>query len=183
MTDTATEPSHGRAIAEIARRLRGVEFGTGNLAALRRHDPPTVLRQSAFHRLVAPFPEEWFLGEDSCIRWATLVHAMAIGAKAGERVPDGDAGEAFARAKLSEARFTRLLAARDAAFRDQVVLVARFMHARDIGFSWRRLGKLVLLEGWREGSADRLRFELARGYYRPVYEQAQEKPTDEPQAA
>lgn len=183
MTETATDWTYGRAIADIARRLRGAEFGTGNLASLRRHDAQTVLRQSAFHRLVAEFPDEWFLGEDSRIRWATLVHAMAIGAKPGERVPDGDAGEAFARAKLSEARFTRLLAARDAAFRDQLVLVARFMHAHDIGFSWRRLGKLVLHEGRREDSADRLRFELARGYYRPLYDRARETTADAPQAA
>lgn len=183
MTDTATEPTYGSAIAEIARRLRVVEFGTGALAALRRHDPQAVLRQSAFHRLVAAFPDRWFQADGARIRWATLVHAMAIGAKAGDSPPDGDAGEAFARAGLSEARFTRLLAARDAAFRDQLVLVARFMHAHDIGFSWRRLGRLVLDEGRREDSADRLRFELARGYYRALNERSRKTPADAPQAA
>jgi len=57
------------------------------------------------------------------------------------------------------------MAAEGEGFRDQVVLVARHLHAKAIGFDWRRIGELLLVEGWNEARADTLRFALARSYY------------------
>jgi len=101
MTDTAgmaaappppSAPSDiGLAIAGIARQIRREDFGTGPLASVRRNAPGAVLGQPAFHRLTADLPEEWLRG-DAPVRWATLVHAMAIGASLGETPPEKPAG-------------------------------------------------------------------------------------------
>lgn len=40
------------------------------------------------------------------------------------------------------------------------------MNGRQARFDWKDLGELVLTEGIREERAERLRFEIARGYFR-----------------
>jgi hypothetical protein len=52
------------------------------------------------------------------------------------------------------------------AFRDQIVLAARFLHSRDESCSPLDLAELALTEGRAERRAERLRYRLARGYYR-----------------
>mgnify|MGYP001809779463 CR=1 FL=1 len=156
------------AIAAIARAIRRSDFGTGPLASLRRNEPGTVLGQPAFHRLIADIPDDHLIGRQSRIRWATVIHAMAIGARLDEKLPDMKAGEALATAGVSEARFSKLLASRDETFRHQVVLVARHVHGKNIGFDWRDFGELVLVVDWNEARAEMLRFNIARDYYRAV---------------
>jgi CRISPR system Cascade subunit CasB len=168
LTD-GTSARWGTAIGQIAARLRSPDFSPGALASLRRHDPGMVMGQPAFHRLVAGLPDGDLDDRHAgALRWATVVHAMAIGARPGEAPPDAKAGAALAQARLTEARLTRLLAARDDGFRDQVVLVARATHAKAIGFSWGELGRLVLAEGRYEDWAESLRFKIARAYYQTL---------------
>lgn len=155
-------------LAEIAATLQRDDFGTGPLASLRRHDPAIVAGQPAFHRLITRLPDERVKDPASILRWATVVHAMAIGIRPGVNEPGCEIGTAFARAGLSEARLSRLLAARDAAFRDQVILAVRFLRAKNIPFRWDTLGELILVEDRDETRAATLRFFIARKYYQEL---------------
>lgn len=161
---TATNPVRVQ-IARIARRLAVPDLDPGARASLRRGDPATVLRQAACHRLLLALDEGALAGEGA-LRWATVVHAVAIGARPGATSVVRHDGDTLARAGYSEQRFARLLAARGSAFRDQVVLLARFLHSRDEPCAWLDLGELVLVEGLREQRAEWLRLRVARDYYR-----------------
>jgi len=158
------------AIAAIARTIARDDFGTGPLASLRRAGPDHVMTQSSFYRLLVHIPEDLAKSVADLLRWASVVHVMALGAKPGSAPSRVPAGAAFAEAGLSEARFSRLLASRGEAFRAQMILVARYMRAKDAQFSCLDVGELLLVEDrnevWNADRADILRFRLARDYYR-----------------
>lgn len=149
----------------IAGRLANPEFGTGALASLRRGDPSTVRDAPSFHRLVRDVPDS-DLDADGAIRWATAVHVLALAARPGSGTKASDVGAALADAGFSESRLGRLLASRGAAFRDQAALAARLLHARDAACTPTELAELALVEERAERRAERLRFRIARGYYR-----------------
>lgn len=157
-----------KAIAGIGRRLRDRDFGTGALASLRRNGPGVVVGQPAFHRLFADLPDDLLDGIDAPIRWASVVQASALTAVPGTRPPDLHCGIAFARAGLSEARLSRLLASADEALRDQLAMAARRLAAQQIDCDWRDAGELVLVEGFAEARAETLRFRIARAYWREL---------------
>jgi CRISPR system Cascade subunit CasB len=112
--------------------------------------------------------DDKLLVEDAPLRWATVIQAMALGTKPSEDVSQERAGKSLAEAGYSESRFARLLAAHGETFRDQIVLLARYMNGKQARFSWADLGELVLVEGWNEPRADKLRFRIARDYYREL---------------
>jgi CRISPR type I-E-associated protein CasB/Cse2 len=170
MTDNAASiPRNERkdAIWQIASAMARADFGTGPLASLRRHIPADVQNEPTFHRLITDVDDK-LLVEDAPLRWATVIQAMALGTKPGEGVPTERAGKSLAAAGYSESRFARLLASHGDTFRDQVVLLARYMNGKQARFSWADLGELVLVEGWNEPRADKLRFRIARDYYREL---------------
>jgi hypothetical protein len=76
-------------VGRIARRLASDDFGAGELAQLRRNDPATVAGQPAFLRLMAE--RDAPIHEEAAIRWATLVHVMAITAGCGSTLRSGAA--------------------------------------------------------------------------------------------
>lgn len=169
MDDTVPTLTDRKRIAFLARRLADPAFGAGARAALRRGDPTTVMRQATFHRLVASARiDESRMAGDGSLRWATVLHAMAINIRPGVPLLRGPAGGALAHVRYSESRFMRLLAAHDEGLRDQIVLLARFAHARDESLDWRDLGELVLADGVRPATAERLRLRLARSYYKSL---------------
>lgn len=149
----------------IARQLVREELGTGALASLRRGDPAIVLRQPTCHRILRDV-DDASLDADGALRWATAVHILAILATPGVPWPTRTAGEALAGARFPESRLGRLLASRDAAFRDQAVLATRFLHGRDAACLPLDLAELALIHDRAERRAERLRFRLARDYYR-----------------
>ncbi len=155
-------------IGRTSARLASKDFGTGELAQLRRNDPATVAGQPAFHRLMADRDRP--IAESEALRWATLVHVMAITAAHGSALRSG---EALAAAGLSEARFTRLMAARGDAFRDQLVLAARLLASKQIPIHWGDLGDLLLAEDIDEERAATLRFRIAQSYFRALRKQDQ----------
>lgn len=149
----------------MARRLADPDFGTGSLASLRRGEPAIVLRQPSFYRLVRDVGDA-ALSVDGAIRWATAVHVLALVARPGIAESPRDVGTALAEADFSESRLGRLLASRGEAFRDQAALTARFLHARDVTCMPLDLAELALVEERTERRAQRLRFRIARSYYR-----------------
>lgn len=150
-------------LRDMARRIRNPAIGTGTLASLRRGSAHDVARQAAFHRLLAEVPDYDVQAHD-LIRWAAVAQCMALtGVPATERESDGTV---LARAELSESRFSRLLASRGDSFRDQLLLVARYLHSKDVSLDWSELGELTLTDEANEERADTLRLQLARDYYR-----------------
>ena len=160
------------AIWRNAAAMARADFGTGPLASLRRHSPSDVVNEPAFHRLIAGLEDKMLAGDGTPLRWATVIQAIAIGTKPGEGVSQERAGKALAEAGYSESRFARLLAAHGQTFRDQIVLLARYMNGKQARFSWGDLGELILVEGvnaaWADERAEKLRFQIARDYYREL---------------
>ena len=70
-------------------------------------------------------------------------------------------------------RFTRLMAARGDAFRDQLVLAARLLASKQIPIHWGDLGDLLLAEDIDEERAATLRFRIAQSYFRALRKQDQ----------
>lgn len=169
MDDSAPQPTDRTRLAFLARRLADPGLGASARAALRRADPIVVMQQAVFHRLVARARvDESRMAGDGWLRWATVLHAMAIAIRPGAPLPQRPAGEALVRAGYSESRFVRLLASHGEVLRDQVVLLARFTHARDEPLDWRDFGELVLADEIRPRTAERLRLRLARSYYKSL---------------
>lgn len=179
MNDESADRETLRAwIGRSSARLASKDFGTGELAQLRRNDPATVVGQPAFHRLIAERDRP--IAESEALRWATLVHVMAITAAHGAAALTGTA---LGRAKVSEARFTKLMAARGEAFRDQVAMAARYLTSKPLSLGGVEsseagdLGLLLLTETVDEERAATLRFRIAQSYYRALRKQDQPAPS------
>ncbi|MCU0650072.1 MAG: type I-E CRISPR-associated protein Cse2/CasB [Gemmatimonadaceae bacterium] len=156
-------PSRRALLRSLAGTLRVQPLSPGALASLRRGTSADVARQAAFHRLIADVPESW-LADDALLRWATVVQCLAItGAPASHGESDG---RMLATAGLTESRFARLLASHGDGLSDQLLLVARFLHAKDVRPTWVDLGELVLTDTVLPARADVIRLVLARDYYR-----------------
>lgn len=152
-------------LREMARRVSNPALGTGALASLRRGSAHEVARQAAFYRLLVEVPDHEIPAHD-LIRWAAVAQCMAL-TGVGATKTESD-GTVLARAELSESRFSRLLASRGDGFRDQLLLVARYLHSKDASLSWSELGELTLTEEVNEVQADGLRLRIARDYYRAL---------------
>ena len=165
VADLSRPSSRQDILREMARRIRNPVVGTGALASLRRGSAHDVARQAAFHRLLAEVPDHEIQTHD-LIRWAAVAQCMALtGVPATKNESDGTV---LARAELSESRFSRLLASHGDGFRDQLLLVARYLHSKDASLGWSELGELTLTDEANEERADTLRLQLARDYYRAL---------------
>lgn len=140
-------------------------MSTGALASLRRGTRHDVARQAAFFAALQDIPDER-LSQQSLQRWASIVQCMAI--TGVPSAPDTRDGSALARAGLSESRFARLLASHGDGFFDQLLLVARYVHSKEVLLGWRELGELALTDEHLEERADAIRLSLARDYYRTL---------------
>lgn len=148
----------------IAHRLADPEFGTGALASLRRGTPETVMSQPSFYRLVSKVDEQTLLA-GGVLRWATAVHVLAL--LAGSfRTGAPEVGSALANGGFPESRLGRLLASRGPGFRDQAVLAARFLRAKGVSCDATHLAELALVDDFALNRAERLRYRIARSYYR-----------------
>jgi CRISPR type I-E-associated protein CasB/Cse2 len=149
----------------LAEILADDRMNPGERASLRRGDAASVLVQPAFHRLMARIGVD--PGVHDAVVWACIVHAVAQTAPHGHALPTG---RAFAAAGVSEARFVKLMAARGTAFRDQIALVARYLAAKQAAISWADIAALAQAENAGDDDrADRVRFKLARDYYRELH--------------
>ncbi len=170
MTETSTEAtfapqSRSQLLSAVARRIRDPRTSTGAMASLRRGSRFDVARQAAFHAVTADVPDHR-LPPHELHRWAAVAQCMAvtgIPAKAGLRD-----GGALAQARLSESRFARLLASHGDGFFDQLLLIARYLHSKDMPISWQDLGELALTDDLADDRADAVRLTLARDYYRAL---------------
>ena len=150
-------------ILSIGRKVHSPQMSTGALAELRRGTRFDVALQAAFHGVISDVPESW-LRVEYLPRWAAIAQCIAL-TYAPARRSDPD-GAALASADLSETRFSRLLVSRGNGFFDQLLLVARYMRAKDAPLDWIDLGILALTTDVHEDRADATRLRLARDFYR-----------------
>lgn len=163
--EASTDPTTGldqeiTALASAVRQLHHRQQ-RGELAELRRMNPGQVLMSAAFQRLLAGlYPGR--LDENRARRLAVLTRILALPMsedvlKEGGRI----LGETLARVGISENRVQRLLLARDEAFDDQLLLLARrLVNAGALPF--REMGRLIL---GSPGTVERTRYDIARGYW------------------
>ena len=179
----ATE-SGGRTWGDIVFRLAGQiagmpEHDRGGFAGLRRMNPDEP-DTAAFWRLMA---REDLLGNPAIERkWALILHGIALMTRtAGDdvtarsahhgRMSVGSAlylgGEAQrAMAFYSEARFNRLLMARDEMLRVLLGRMFRMLAAEQVTFDWREMAAFILNDDFNEERAEDGRRRMARDYYR-----------------
>jgi CRISPR type I-E-associated protein CasB/Cse2 len=132
---------------------------------LRRGDRNDVARQAAFFTVLVDVPEQR-LAPSSLKRWAAVVQCMAItGVLTGTDTRDGSA---LAHSGLAESRFARLLASHGEGLFDQLLLLARYLHSKDVSLAWRELGELALMDERNDERADEVRLSLARDFYRTL---------------
>lgn len=167
-TDQTIAPPLARFAQLLTRRERfrgdGAALSTGELASLARLDPdlPRPHQVGALARalvLAGIEPDEW--QPETWQRWALLAHGIALSGNDAATA----LGTQFARAGVSESRVTRLLTARDDAFRSQVPRLARLLASRNIAPNWIEFGRLILASGRDETQAEALRLRIAGRYF------------------
>jgi CRISPR type I-E-associated protein CasB/Cse2 len=152
-------------VHRIADMIAGQNFGTGDLAALRRNDPAHVVGQPAFHRLMTIVGlYERPMREDVAILWGTIIHLISLTVRNGWVLRSG---QALAKAGISEARFAKLMAARGPALGDQLAMAARYIKAKQIPIDWTDFAVLLLTVS-NEEKAAACRFRIAQNYYREL---------------
>ena len=155
-------------------RFRGdpESLDTGEQAALRRLDPEAPLRPHQIAALARALfqaeidPDHWSL--ESWARWTLIAHGLALAGHDGS----GRFGEQLARAKVAEARVTKLLTARGAAFRPLIPRLLRLLAAKEVAPNWHELGGLILHEGRDESQAEKFRLRIASRYFATLSQKA-----------
>jgi CRISPR system Cascade subunit CasB len=152
----------------MARWIGGEGFGTGPRAALRRMDlrDPDALAEPALQcLLVQVLPVEWS-GRDVMRDWALLAHLLALSAP-GLHVGGGSLGAALQAAGFSESRLLRLLGADRDTLTVLLPRACRFLAAKAQRLNPAELIRLIRAASSHEPEVlERMRTEIARGYYR-----------------
>lgn len=137
----------------------------GERAALARLDPDNDLRPhqiAALSRALAYaelVPENWH--PDTWRRWALIAHGMALAGHDGSR----SLGMQLSQADVSESRVTKLLTARDDAFRQLLPRLLRLLASKEKSPNWHELGNLILNESRNEEAAEAIRLRIAGRYF------------------
>lgn len=169
--ETALPPRKTSRFRTLAAFIASDALGTGGKASLRRGVPATVVGQPAFHQAI--HIASIVVNELDAEVWGAIVQAIALTAGNDFTIP---AGRAMAAAGLSEARFSKLMAARGDTLRDQIGLIARYLAAKQTPIDWTDLGNLLLADcHGDEETVAKLRFRLAQGYYRELNSADQRK--------
>ena len=169
MTEPESQPSSLTRLAQVIdrrERFRGdnAALDAGERAALARLDPnaPRPHQVGALAKALALAgidAENW--RPETWLNWTLIAHGMALaGHDSATRL-----GGQLARANVSESRVTRLLTARDEAFRQQVPRLLRLMASRGIAPNWSEFGDLLLAAERDESRAETLRLRVAGQYY------------------
>jgi CRISPR system Cascade subunit CasB len=165
-TSAAPEPTLASLVGTLARAVER-DLSPGDLAALRRLDPVDATTP-AFWRACATYlqpagavPQSDPARSEVERRWAAILSSLAQ--MKGMHRGDASLGSALARAGYSDARFERLLRARDEALLRQARDAARFLSAKGQPANLADLARLVLSDGRTDEETTRRR--TARDYY------------------
>ncbi len=157
----ASPPRQESAISRLARiiaqaaRYTGDAHGldNGERAALARLDPEEMrphqiaaLSRALVYADLAP--ENW--QPETWQRWALIAHGMALTGHDGGR----SLGQQLSEAAVSESRVTKLLTAREDAFRQLLPRFLRLLASKDVAPNWFDLGGLILNQGRNNAAND-----------------------------
>ena len=137
----------------------------GERAALARLDPDSELRPHQIAALSRALvyaelaPENWHA--DTWRRWALIAHGMALAGHDGNR----SLGLQLSESEVSESRVTKLLTARDDAFRQLLPRLLRLLASKETSPNWHEPGGLILNEGRNEEGAEAIRLRIAGRYF------------------
>ena len=137
----------------------------GERAALARLDPDSELRPHQIAALSRALvyaelaPENWH--PDTWRRWALIAHGMALAGHDGNR----SLGLQLSESDVSESRVTKLLTARDDAFKQLLPRLLRLLANKEKSPNWHELGGLILTEGRNEEEAEAIRLRIAGRYF------------------
>jgi CRISPR type I-E-associated protein CasB/Cse2 len=173
-------------------------FRRGDLAELRRMKPEEP-DAAIFWRLLARqgLLEGQGMSRELESKWGLILHGIALMTPTVEADSDSARPRSSAhdptvpvglalfqggdgnrtRAFYSESRLNRLLTARGPMLHTLLARTFRML-GTDQAFNWRQMEQLILHEGFREDSAERVRHQIARAYY-----QAERRSTQAARAA
>lgn len=150
-----------------AARFKGDAYGldNGERAALARLDPDADLRPHQIAALSRALvyadltPENWL--PETWKRWTLIAHGMALAGHDHSR----RLGQQLSEAGVSESRVTKLLTARDDAFRQLIPRVLRLLASKGQAPNWFELGSLILNQGGNETAAETVRLKIAGNFF------------------
>ena len=138
---------------------------TGERAALARLDPDGDLRPHQIAALSRALvyaelePDAW--KPETWRRWALIAHGMALAGHDGSR----SLGQQLSDAGVAESRVTKLLTARDDAFRQLLPRLLRLLASKEQAPNWHDLGGLILNQGRNEEAAEVIRLKIAGRFF------------------
>ncbi len=160
-------PATGKdAVASLAGQIRHANPGV--VARLRRAHPGHDNRSALFE-------SEWLLqaaqiqprSEDHRLRWALVLHCLAIAKDLHDPRTEAEPGAVLARLRFSEARLRQLVEADQDLLIDLMPRIARRLAAAGAALNWWPLVDLLLHTGTPdEAIADRARQRLVRHFLR-----------------
>ena len=171
--DEAAIPKPENPISRLARiivqaaRFQGDahRLDNGERAALARLDPDGELRPHQIAALSRALvyaelePETW--KPETWHRWALIAHGMALAGHDGSR----SLGQQLSDAGVAESRVTKLLTARDDAFRQLLPRLLRLLASKEHAPNWHDLGGLILNQGRNEEVAEVIRLKIAGRFF------------------
>jgi CRISPR system Cascade subunit CasB len=173
LPETNANPRQENPISKLARiitqaaRFKGDAHAldNGEHAALARLDPDAELRPHQIAALSRALvyadlsPETW--QPDTWQRWGLVAHGMALAGHDGSQ----KLGQQLSDAQISEPRVTKLLTARDDAFRQLLPRLLRLLASKGKAPNWFDLGGLVLNQGHNEAAAEAIRLRIAGSFF------------------
>ena len=178
-SDAAEPRSWGRIAIGFAGHISQLtQHQRGDVAELRRMNPEAP-DKAVFWRLMAPHD---LLGNSRVERkWVLILHGIALmtptnaGGGSVRTAHDGSmpVGRALRlggddhreEALYSEARFNRLLTARESMLRTLLARMFRMLGAAGVSFDWGEMAQFILNDGYDEEAAEDSRRRFARAYY------------------
>lgn len=172
-TTPATRESPITRLARIiahASRFSGDAHGldNGERAALARLEPDDMrphqvaaLSRALIYAELEPDSEKMPWKPETWQRWALIAHGMALAGHDGAK----SLGQQFSGAGVSESRVTKLLTARDEAFRQLLPRLLRLLASKGVAPNWHELGGLILHQGRDEEKAEDIRLKIAGHFF------------------
>ena len=162
-----------RVIGQAA-RFPGDAFGlgAGERAALARMNPDAMRAHqiAALSRALIQAemePEHW--KPEIWRRWALIAHGMALAGHNSNKTLGDQLYNALGDSQSAESRVTKLLTAREDAFRQLIPSLLRLLASKGASPNWNELGNLILSEDKPETAAqekaEAIRMKIAGRYF------------------
>jgi len=161
--------SYGEAVGKIANMMEGKGvLSSGEKAELRRISPEEPITPALWRLLLILNLDDspWYDQQIWERRWATLMMGMAHCISLHDY--QTSFGEALAEAGWSELRFVQLMRARGETLEKYLRRVSQFLSSKQQEANWRDVAWLLMAQSGE--TAENVRLNIARTYYKRLYE-------------